>query len=68
MCLNVLRLNIWIVHKMEKDRCVVRIVLGRTDPYSKLTAGGVHTNKYEKNIRTIATVFPRGVQKEEIQQ
>jgi hypothetical protein len=49
--------------KKQNYRCVVRIVLGRTDPYSKLTAGGVHTNKCEKmrkNAKTIAAVFPRG--------
>ena len=49
--------------KKEKYRCVVRIVLGRTDPYSKLTAGGVHTKKCEKSTKTIAAVFPRGSKK-----
>ena len=50
--------------KKEKYRCVVRIVLGRTDPYSKLTAGGVHPRKSEN----YSGRFPEGVQKEEIQQ
>ena len=42
--------------KKQNYRCVVRIVLGRTDPYSKLTAGGVHP-------KTTAAVFPRGSKK-----
>ena len=45
-------------HKVEgqKYRCVVRIVLGGTDPYLKLATGGVLT-------KTIAAVFPRGSKK-----
>ena len=50
--------------KKPNYRCVVRIVLGRTDPYSKLTAGGVHPKKSEN----YSSRFPEGVQKEEIQQ
>ena len=49
--------------KKEKYRCVVRSVLGRTGPYSKLTAGGVHTKKTAKNGKTIVLVFPRGSNK-----
>ena len=51
---------------MEKYRCVVRIVLGRTDPYSKLTAGGVHSKKCETKHENYSSRFPDGVQKEEI--
>ena len=52
--------------KKEKYRCVVRIVLGRTDPYSKLTAGGVHTKKAVNNgnkCENYSGRFPEGSKK-----
>ena len=49
--------------KKEKYRCAVRIALGRTDLYSKLTAGGVHTKKAANNGKTTVAVFPRGSKK-----
>ena len=51
------------VKKGKISLCSKNRLGGRTDPDSKLTAGGVHTKKAAKNGKTIVAVFPRGSKK-----